>query len=172
MRDAQLPLPMEDQLLFRASAEPLEPTGFTIFPYDESLYSDGELATVRAITASTIKESLQNFARLDVDQRESRSQTLLSEYTWAILSELHMTNLGSVGSLLPNEEYRQAFAAAYEKGSTHDLSIGDLLDKHEDHPALSFVDTLQHISPKSDVYRTAIIKLRRTLLILLDEYGH
>lgn len=172
MRDAQLPLPMEDELLFRASAEPLEPTGFTIYPYDESLYSEGELATVRAITASTIKESLQSFARLSADQRESRSKTLLSEYTWAILSELHMTSLGSAGSLLPNDEYQQAFATAYEKGSTHNLSIGDLLDKHENHPALSFIDTLQHIAPKSDVYRTEIIKLRRTLLILLDEHGY
>jgi len=138
---------------------------FRLEPYNEANFPEGRLAILRAGTATAIKDSLQDFTRLDDGVREFREVSTRSDYIWAIISDLGMTK-----TELPTKEYRNSFTHVHEKAKNISVShIGELMDKHENHPALGFIDTLVNISPKTRVLNQEYVMLKRSLLVLLDE---
>ncbi len=141
-----------------------ETESFQLQPFREEGFPEGRLAAVRAQAATHIKEDLQRYVRLDSNVRHFQEVSTRGEYIWIIISTLGMTK-----SELRTEAYTNAFEAAHTTALTmNSQEIGDVMDRHEHHPALGFIDTVASITPKDKVTVSELIMLRRSLLVLLD----
>lgn len=158
-------LPPEPGESKAASPEAEQIPDFKLLPYDAGNFPEGRLAIVRATNATLIKDSLQDYTRLEGPVRHFREVSTRGDYIWSIVADLGMT-----ASEFPDNSYRNTFAGVHEKAiGLKSSDIGELMDKYEDHPTLSFIDTLEHIVPKTDAIKTELVMLRRSMLVLLDE---
>lgn len=141
---------------------------FRLIPFDAGNFPDERLTVIRSQTTTTIKESLQDFTRLESIDREFREESTHGDYIWSIIADLGMTE-----AEYPTKAYRQTFAKVHEMAKNPkdypELDMSELLDKYEEHPAVGFIDTLDHISSRTNATRVELVMLRRSMLILLDE---
>jgi hypothetical protein len=157
--------PDNDRFILHVSPELEVESQFRLLPFDRSNFPENKLAITRAETASTIKESLQDYTRLEGSVREFREVSTRGDYIWAIVTDLGMTT-----QELPTKSYREMFNWAHETAKDiKSTDIGELMDKYEEHPALGFIDTLERITPGTSEVKREIVMLRRTLLVLLNE---
>jgi hypothetical protein len=167
MDDIHRPTSPETGEVPQESVEQTTDDVFRLISYDPSNFPEDKLPIIRAWTASQIKESLENYSRLDGNARAFREVSTRGDYIWAIITELGMTN-----NEYPTPEYREAFTRTHEHAKDlKSAEIGELMDKYEDHPSLTFLDTLTQISPGTTEVKTELVMLRRSLLVLLDEYA-
>lgn len=170
MDEAQTPFPPEHgETTFQNSKESQAESTFRLIPFDPSDFPEGRMARVRADTVTSIKESLQDYTRLDGDAREFREESTRGDYIWSIIADLGMT-----ANERPTAAYHEAFADLHEKAKdpkNNDIDLGELLDKYQDHPALGFIDSLDNVASKTTVTTKEIVMLRRSMLVLLDECG-
>ncbi len=136
--------------------------------------SEIEIVKARAATTTKIKEDLQSYSRIDGKARHGSEYKKRGEYAWMILS-----SLGMLPTVEPKDEPKQleAFQATFKDTSdaAEELRgerLMDLSNTYDDHPAISFLDTLQATSQKTTVIDTEIVMLRRSLLVLLDDADH
>jgi hypothetical protein len=153
--------------IFISPQEAEKSVDFRFIPFDPSNFPEGKLAVIRGQVVTHIKESMQDYTRLDSDVRQFREISTRGDYIWSIFGDLGMTK-----SELPTPEFRAAYSNAHAIAEDPKaVDIGELLDKYEDHPALSFIDTLKAITPPSDVYQKEVVMMKRSMLIMLDEYS-
>lgn len=138
---------------------------FRLLPFEANYFPEDKLIIIRTWTASQIKDSLEDYSRLDGDARAFREVSTRGDYIWAIVTELGMTK-----DEFPTEAFRATFETVHERArGLRSAEIGELMDKYEEHPSLGFIDTLSNIAPGTSEVKNELVMLRRSLLVLLDE---
>ncbi len=134
--------------------------------HELDMLDDNQGTRREALMSSLIKEKFQSIdAKLTADERDS-ARAAAREASVRFMFK-------TLGLITPSDESTSVFNAAYKSAEelmpTIDKNyIVELLDSHDDHPAMHTLDTLSNISsiPKED-----IVNMRRISLVLIDQYG-